>query len=447
MDVRAARLIWAFILVFIPALTRASGSVEWERLTVGPGSVPGNQVERVALDSDFNLWLTTRHSGAAVYDGKRWYHYGTEEGLPGSSYLLGLAVGRGNLVAFGSFGNGVSLVDHRGTLDRTGDDLVTRLGTADGLLSNDIVDLVFDEAGNLWIGFAAAGLQVYTPDGELVSFSRGPGTLASSSITDLLPGGPGVLWIGLGQGNGVNLFDSRETLAEPADDRWLHLNSAGDGLLDDHVRVIKESPEGAVWFGTAGGIGILDHAGFPFDRRKHRWRRLSGDDGLSDVRITAIDFDNRGNAWIGTETVLERYNTADRRVTTYNPFNTAGVLSGNGINDLAYDQARNALWVATDEGLCRYRPLRSAGSAGDVVPFPNPCRISHGCDRVSFRSSLEVEELRIYTVTGDLVRTIRGIRSWDLRDNSGRRVTGGTFLFWARLEGGRESRGIIAITR
>jgi hypothetical protein len=66
--------------------------------------------------------------------------------------------------------------------------------------------------------------------------------------------------------------------------------------------------------------------------------------------------------------------------------------------------------------------------------YPNPCNLSRGCAGVTFTRLTQDAMVRVYTVSGELVRTIKknsNIDSigWDLRNNSGRQVASGLYIY------------------
>ncbi|MFC2076400.1 two-component regulator propeller domain-containing protein [candidate division KSB1 bacterium] len=420
---------------------------QWQKWTKQDGSIPGDDLERLELDRDGRLWLTTRHSGAAVYQDGQWIKYGVEQGLPSLSFLFGLAPGPGGRVAFGSFGSGISLIDHQDTPADTKDDLVLKFGTGDGLLSNKINALTYDPDGNLWIGYGGDGLQVLTPETELISFPVGVEALASGMVVDLRVIGSRYVLIVLGLGGGVDILDHGGTPADPDDDRWEHFSETADGLASDHVKSIAAGWDNRIWFATSAGLSILGFQDNPFQRVDYRWTTLDSDDGLVGNGVAALDFDGYGGVWIGTGSGVSRYLPASGQWTSFTPLSTGGILPESGVKDLVYDRALGILWLATGDGLCSYRSGFPTTPVQSVVAYPNPCRVAEGHDRVRFRAQFRIEETVIYSAAGESVRRLQGGENWDLTDRGGRPVPSGMYAFVARGEGGILSRGWLAVLR
>lgn len=72
--------------------------------------------------------------------------------------------------------------------------------------------------------------------------------------------------------------------------------------------------------------------------------------------------------------------------------------------------------------------------------YPNPCKKERGCNGVNFTRLTLTGRIRIYTLSGELVRTIvktgnLDSMGWDLRNESGRTVTSGLYLYHLEGEG------------
>ena len=71
--------------------------------------------------------------------------------------------------------------------------------------------------------------------------------------------------------------------------------------------------------------------------------------------------------------------------------------------------------------------------------YPNPCKKRLGCDGVKFTRLTLPGRIRIYTISGELVRTIiktgnLDSMGWDLKNEAGRTVASGLYIY--HLEGG-----------
>ncbi|MBI4351640.1 MAG: T9SS type A sorting domain-containing protein [Elusimicrobia bacterium] len=85
-----------------------------------------------------------------------------------------------------------------------------------------------------------------------------------------------------------------------------------------------------------------------------------------------------------------------------------------------------------------WRPAQLSVSSSHV--YPNPCTVSRGCTGVTFTRLTLRATIKIYTVSGEKVRTIlksNNIDSvgWDLRNEAGSIVASGLYLYVVTGEG------------
>ena len=84
--------------------------------------------------------------------------------------------------------------------------------------------------------------------------------------------------------------------------------------------------------------------------------------------------------------------------------------------------------------------------------YPNPCNLREGCNGVTFTRLTVKATVRVYTLSGELVRTIEknsnidGDIGWDLKNERGRQVAGGLYLYFNQ-GGGTTRKGKLVIVR
>ena len=123
-----------------------------------------------------------------------------------------------------------------------------------------------------------------------------------------------------------------------------------NGLPQNTVRAIAQTPDGYLWVATFGGLVRFDGARF-------RVYTAAEHPGLGSDRITALAVGRGGTLWIGTDDGVVRL--AGGRFTRWRrPHGLPGALVTGVLED-----SRGAVWVSTDRGLCRLRGER-------CEPFP-----------------------------------------------------------------------------
>jgi PAS domain S-box-containing protein len=136
--------------------------------------------------------------------------------------------------------------------------------------------------------------------------------------------------------------------------RWRRFTHV-DGLAEDRVRCVCQAADGALWFGTEGGVSRFDGS---------RFDTLTTKNGLPDNRVLALVGETNGAMWLGTPRGLCRYNPRDARrpMTT---FTTTNGLPSDMVPALTLDHL-GQLWVGTEGGgAARYDPQgeRTGGRA------------------------------------------------------------------------------------
>lgn len=127
-----------------------------------------------------------------------------------------------------------------GRLTCTADGSVSTVPTADGLTPDTILDVCESRNGDIWVAFAATGIQRHAGD-QVVSISVSDG-LSDNSVRCLLEDREGNIWAGTG-GGGLNRIKRKK----------IRLVTTSDGLSHNGVMAMAEDEEGKVWIGSNGG--------------------------------------------------------------------------------------------------------------------------------------------------------------------------------------------------
>ncbi len=184
-----------------------------------------------------------------------------------------------------------------------------------------------DREGNLWLGSQIEGLTRLW-NGWTRRYSVGEG-LSDPVVWSLSHGQDGTIWVGTS--DGVSVLDhghfrtvvpgsdlphphAYNLLAE-ADKLWIGTRHGlvmrhQDGSIDapivfapmarSQINGIVRGPDGALWFPTTDGLFRLEHEGQPDEHL-----RVYGQaDGMTDIRVRALQWLRDGRIMVGTETGL-----------------------------------------------------------------------------------------------------------------------------------------------
>ena len=158
-------------------------------------------------------------------------------------------------------------------------------------------------------------------------------------------------------------LDSRRELAQLNHEVWLTEN----GLPQNTIHSIAQTPNGYVWIGTEEGLARFDGIRFTvFDKQNTPQ--------LKSNYIRTLLVDQRGALWIGTAEGLVQM--LDGKFTT---FTTNEGLPSDGIQAVHEDRKGN-LWVATANGLGRFKE-------GAITPFTTKERLIGGSIQAVFEDS------------------------------------------------------------
>ncbi len=95
--------------------------------------------------------------------------------------------------------------------------------------------------------------------------------------------------------------------------------------------------------------------------------------------------------------------------------------------------------------------MGTGGDPSDIFAYPNLYRSDFGQDFVTIAGLTSVAKVRILNTSGRIIRTLEeedgnGGLQWDLKDDTGKPVSSGIYLFYV-VGGGKKAMGKLAILR
>lgn len=236
----------------LDALNRETG--EWRHYRhdpADPHSLGNNTIHALHLDSSGVLWLGTE-DGFYRFDPaadrfERLPHNPPDPGDVQQEMIYAIAKDRSGVLWSGTHGRGLSEFD-----PATGKFVYhLQQGDQDSLSSNWVLDVIEDQAGNLWIG-TQEGLSHYEREtGQWRRFQHDPSdphSLSHNWIRTVYQDRSGVLWVGT-LGGGLDRLDI-------ASGTFAHYTEQ-DGLANNVVVDILEGG-GFLWICTANGLSRYD---------------------------------------------------------------------------------------------------------------------------------------------------------------------------------------------
>jgi ligand-binding sensor domain-containing protein/signal transduction histidine kinase len=282
--------------------------------------LPQSSVRSIAQTQDGYLWIGT-HEGLARFDGVRFTPLEDSSAPELQRGSIGaLCAGRDGSLWIGCDGYGVA---------RWREGKLTHFSEADGLVSNQIRDLLEDRDGSLWIA-SEGGLTRYK-DGRFRNFTE-KDNLPSNSVRGVCQDQRGYLLIATLRG--LCTLD-REGTVHSLD---LQQNSMATAL-----KFVCQGRQGRIWTGSNDRLICLDG-----DRMVSYGVR----EGLPDRVTMEAHEDRRGQLWVGTHHGVARM--AQGKFIP--PPSHEGVFG-----DLIYtifEDREGDIWVGGEDGLYRLTPAR-----------------------------------------------------------------------------------------
>ena len=203
------------------------------------GTLPGNFVQTVFVDSRDRVWVGIEGKGLCVLDRQRRVFTRISQAshpLLQSDDVWAVAETPDRQVWFGTFGGGLYRLDGEGRMAR----FLPEPGQADALPAENVLALAVDARGSLWVG-TTSGLARWTGQGfETLPTDQ----LSGEVVLSLSPEGER-LWIGTNHGLDLRLGDGR--VEQPT---WR------SNLPSGPVMSVLRDREGAHWIGTQRGLAL-----------------------------------------------------------------------------------------------------------------------------------------------------------------------------------------------
>ena len=237
----------------------------------------------------------------------------------------------------------------------------------DGLSQNAVFAILQDSKGFMWFG-TKDGLNRY--DGySFKVYYHDPfdsSSISDNYITALFEDSKGRIWIGSVDGK-INIYNYKNGT-------FFHIDllEHSKELTKSLISSIVEDQDSSIWIGTAGN-GLFRITNYDDNLSSYKIVQFKSNPDspgtLSDDYITYLLVDANGVLWIGSASMLERFNRRDKNFTHFK------ILSKNNV--APYDRMENAvvsiyetkdkkLWLGTLSGLVLFER-----NSGKYKLYPN----------------------------------------------------------------------------
>ena len=357
-------------------------------------------ITELTEDHEGNIWIAHESGGLCCLRDRRVDMLHDEGGQPGAATCV-----------LEDHANVLWMGDRRGGLDRLEQGNLTHLKLNDGNTQRAVCLLFEDSTRRLWAGTRDGSLFVKR-DGDFVTFGNGP---PLSKVNGMAEDDTGRLWVAGGyglavlQGEAISLRSKAEffngrlstILITPEQELWVgtsegsiyhgRTSDPGPPVLDEagtrfargfRISSFFHDSTGLLWAATHGA-GLLQF------HRGSGWTVYETQEGLPDLRLTAVMEDRSHHLWVGSLGGIFRLKRNDLSSIGHQlPWLRLDRSDGlttrecTGYNQpSAWRSKDETLWFPTSRGVARIReealhpavppdPVIESSTAGDNVIFP-----------------------------------------------------------------------------
>ncbi len=285
--------------------------------------LPHHNIKDILEDKENKIIMATRGFGVGIFDRSSWSFIRLEHGLASNDVVSLMEDNQGSIwIGYGMWSSSV--------ISKLDGSNWTHFGTAHGLSTGDITRIIQASNGDVWMikYFGSMNEDVYRFDGNSWTSWDTP-----EAPLDILEDKDGNIWVAMEDGAGVQKFDG-STWTQYSEPLYF-----GTGFNPDYCDItrIVEDENGDLIFLRSVSDGVR-YDGTDFSLVD--WYSGGSYSGL---------VDSFGNLWIGTEYGIEEFTGPD-----WKPGLGLGYSTGK-VNDIIQTHDGH-IWFATENGLTDFTP-------------------------------------------------------------------------------------------
>ena len=288
-------------------------------------SINEKAVSGIYEDDDGLLWIGTSSSGVNILNKDRDVIecLTTANGL--SNNRITDIAGAGDYIFIATY-NGLNVVNKiSGEIEIYDEE--------DGLASNIVKKLFYDELGYLYIG-SASGLDALNLNDRSVinlNYILEEIGISSKNISAIYRDSKRNFWLGTFVDNGLIKIDADTGIIN------VFKNKENDSLSlsDNTIRCIGENSKGEIWIGTNFGLNR-------YNEKDDTFTSYTTKDGLANNTIYGILFDDKDNPWVSTNLGIAKINIDTNVI---NNLNITDGLQSNEFNGNSYFKTKKGEFI------------------------------------------------------------------------------------------------------
>lgn len=252
-------------------------------------------------------------------------------------------------IFFGSYGNGLL----KYTRD-TGifEPLLANPENHLSISSNDVYDVYVDDEDIIWVG-TQEGLDYYDFSrhrfNSLVHLPENSNSLRSSFVQTIFQDTDGLFWIGTREG--IDLMDFEKVTSNPNITHMDMGNKGFESLNSDYVTCIHRDSKERMWIATmSNGLYLIDEKRNTF---RHFLQDASAEASIASSSVRAIMEDHLGRIWFGTGGGLSLLNQQNDNDYFFENFGYPKLNTNSmPLNDIysVFEDSKQRIWIGTNKG-------------------------------------------------------------------------------------------------
>ena len=298
-------------------------------------NVVSNDINTVFEDNSGMMWVGTLGGISTYNKTNEFKSYRTSELNTDSvteQYISGIYEDNEGLLWVGTMLGGIDIIHRESGIVKK---IKNKSSYKEGIsISNDMVREITGIDNEIWIA-TQNGLDFYNKETDTIKSFKESDGLSSSDILSLLIDSNGVLWIGTHSGicsydrNG-NIVNYSKQLLEA-------------GITESSILDIHQDKDGDIWFAADIDNGLIRYTNGKFEKYN-----LNGDKKFYS-RIYSINSDD-SYLWVGTDSGLVKLNKDTNNITLYNEEDG---INNSFIYGLLFDEEDN-LWFSSNYGISKF---------------------------------------------------------------------------------------------
>ncbi|WP_255557664.1 hybrid sensor histidine kinase/response regulator transcription factor [Flavobacterium taihuense] len=319
-------------------------------------------IETLYLDASENLWIGTISNGLLKISSNQKMAQIDRFQISKNKILSVIGVNSHTLMC-GTENDGLFLISDKGNVIHR---YLNSKSDSHSLKSNSIWSLFLDKDKRIWLGYYNKGVGIFDKRNAkfnaIESVPTNTNSLQTSSVTGIEKDNSGKLWISM-EGGGVDVLN-------PSTKVFKHINNQDaknySGLTSTNILTVFIDSQQNIWLGSWNdGIYFLKKGSKTFVNFTSK-----NTIGLTSDQIFSFSEDSKGIVWIGSymkglhyyDPLKNEFHHCDSKPFVTNNLNTANIRK-------VLVDSRNAIWVATIDGL--YQVRRNSNATFSVVSMKN----------------------------------------------------------------------------